>query len=241
MNAGTSTRVFSNQRETHPALTEVLQRHFESEWRQPLHEPSVEAFNRLLKLVDFTRYRERLILDSGCGTGAGTLAIAAREPGSLVLGIDRSSHRLAKTGHGSFPCRDGNVIWIRSELETFWRLAAMAGWKLYRHFILYPNPWPKKAQLRRRWHAHPVFPVLLGLGGILEMRTNWQVYAREFARALEFATGSRPGVDPLTCKEPLTPFERKYSASGHALYQVVADLGGLNLDVPSFPVQTGSG
>ena len=50
--------------------------------------------------------------------------------------------------------------------------------------FLYPNPWPKKKHLGRRWHGAPVFPALVKLGGELEMRSNWQTYLDEFALAL---------------------------------------------------------
>jgi len=116
------------------------------------------------------------------------------------------------------------VIWLRAELATFWRLAVQAGWRLHRHFLLYPNPWPKPGHLRRRWHAHPVFPDLLQLGGRLELRSNWAVYAEEFAVAVNHALGTRVQPMRLAGSDDLSPFERKYRASGHALYSVALSL-----------------
>jgi tRNA G46 methylase TrmB len=220
---GTSGKVSSGQREPHPGLDAILEKHFSIPWLQPLHRPSVLAFERLAGMADLSR--RGLVLDSGCGTGFGTRALARRHPSSLVIGVDRSARRLGKTGHRSFPVCEDNVVWVRAELATFWRLALEAGWRLERHYILYPNPWPKKSQIRRRWHAHPAFPALLKLGGILELRTNWQLYAREFARSVEWATGENAPASEFSPGEPLTAFERKYSASGHALYRVVSDLG----------------
>jgi hypothetical protein len=50
------------------------------------------------------------------------------------------------------------MVFVRADLVDYWRLLAEAGIGLARHYILYPNPWPKIGHLARRWHAHPVFP-----------------------------------------------------------------------------------
>jgi tRNA G46 methylase TrmB len=202
----------------------VVRRHGESHWRQPLHAPSAAAFEALGNLLEGEE-RDGLVLDSGCGTAASTGVLAARHPQRLIIGVDRSARRLSRAGDRAWPVRDGRVIRVRAELTTFWRLAAAAGWRLAHHYLLYPNPWPKPAQLRRRWHAHPVFPTLLGLGGRLCLRCNWEVYAREFARAVELLHGRAPSVDRLDSPEGLTPFERKYAASGHGIWEVRAALG----------------
>ena len=220
MKTGKSSKVASSQLAGHPGLPAILNKHFTTQWLQPLHQPSVEAFEQLGRFVETKSFRNKLIFDSGCGTGESTRLIAAQNPSCRVLGVDRSIHRLRKTGHSTFPCNEGNIIWLQAELETFWRLALDHGWKPVRNYLLYPNPHPKRSQLRRRWHAHPVFPALLSLGGCLEMRCNWSVYAQEFASAVGFATGVEVPVHSLVPAVPLSPFERKYAASGHPLYRV---------------------
>lgn len=177
------------------------------------------AFEKLETLLQ--RPVEGLVLDSGCGTGESTRLIARAFPDSLVLGVDKSLARLQRAGAGSFPHREGNAVWLRADLTTFWRLALRAGWRLERHYILYPNPWPKPSALQRRWHAHPVFPDLLRLGGRLEMRCNWEIYALEFARAVNRVLGCHVVPREPAASPVLSPFERKYRASGHQLYSVV--------------------
>jgi tRNA (guanine-N7-)-methyltransferase len=142
-------------------------------------------------------------------------------PDCLVVGVDKSSERLLRTGARSFPHREGNAVWLRADLTTFWRLALQAGWRLHRHYILYPNPWPKPGALQRRWHAHPVFPDLIRLGGLLEMRCNWEPYALEFAAAVNrvLEMNIKPGTPEKLL--PVSPFERKYRNSGHRIYSVV--------------------
>jgi len=213
-----SSAVRSAQQGVHPHLAEVLDTHLHSPWRAPLHAPSVAAFEALQLLIGSER--QRLVLDSGCGTGESTRLIAGAFPDCLVIGVDKSLARLSRGGGAALPRREGNTVWVRAELVTFWRLARSAGWRLERHFLLYPNPWPKAGQLRRRWHAHPVFPDLIRLGGQLEMRCNWEIYALEFAAAVNRVLGTdiRPGQHGESAVT--SPFERKYRASGHELYSV---------------------
>ena len=202
----------------------LVHKHMSTEWRQPLHAPTVKTFAALV--ASGVIPDQKIVLDSGCGTGVSTRQIAEYYPDCLVLGVDKSEARLRKLPASRFSrrCffyREGNAIWLRAELASFWRLAVQAGWRLHRHFLLYPNPWPKPGQVLRRWHAHPVFPALLQLGGQLEMRCNWEIYAREFVAAVEMA-GCRDaqlteGVDSVIT----TPFENKYRNSGQALYCVV--------------------
>ena len=62
------------------------------------------------------------------------------------------------------------------------------------------------------------FPELLRLGGQVELRSNWQIYVEEFGQAMQLA--GQPGVvSRLEVSEPLTLFERKYQASGQALWR----------------------
>lgn len=160
-----------------------------------------------------------LLLDAGCGTGASTLILAERHPEAQVVGVDRSAARLARAPAD----RPGNLLLLRARLEDFWRLLAEADIRLDGHYLLYPNPWPKPGHLSRRWHAHPVFPELLALGGRLELRTNWRIHAEEFARALALhRVEAEPVVSFQPGQMPLSPFERKYAASGHELFRVVA-------------------
>lgn len=219
--------VRSTQAGVHPRLAGLLERHLAETWRAPLHEPSVAAFEELATCLGGRT--AGLILDSGCGTGASTAVLAQRFPDHVVIGIDKSAERLGRGGHSGLPRRVNNAVWLRAELATFWRLALRSGWRLDRHFLLFPNPWPKPAQLQRRWHAHPVFPTLLALGGLLEMRCNWAVYAEEFAFAVNRVLGTRVRPAVLGAADELSPFERKYRASGHRLYSVSVscDAGGV--------------
>jgi tRNA (guanine-N7-)-methyltransferase len=113
-----------------------------------------------------------------------------------------------------------NLRLIRGDLVDIWRILEDADIRLEKHFILYPNPWPKSQHLQRRWHAHAVFPAIIRLGGQLILRTNWEIYAREFADAVQIATGKRPALYQYFPGTFISPFEKKYFLSGHTLYEV---------------------
>ena len=190
-----------------------------------MHPPSCRAFEDLHPIVEAAG--RPLVLDSGCGTGESTRILARAFPDHLVIGVDKSESRLGCLAAPHCPWREGNAVWVRADLTTFWRLAVHAGLALDRHYLLYPNPWPKPGQLQRRWHAHPVVPDVLRLGGRLEMRTNWSVYADEFAFALSRLRDRVVEPAVFEVEEPLTPFERKYRDSGHVLYSVVSESDGV--------------
>ncbi len=207
----------SSQVGIHPRLVETVQRHLGSTWQRPLRAYSPPAFARLAGRL---RVDRRIILDSGCGTGWSTARLAVAHPDCEIVGVDQSPARLRR--HPPLP---PNAHLARADLADFWRLARAAGWRLARHYLLHPNPWPKPGQLQRRWHAHPVWPDLLALGGELELRSNFEIYAREFALALQLA-GFSADVEllSLNAEDAASLFERKYIASGHRIFRVRACL-----------------
>ncbi|SHM56433.1 tRNA G46 methylase TrmB [Fibrobacter sp. UWR3] len=174
----------------------------------------------------------KVILDSGCGTGESTLNIAIANPDVPVIGIDKSAARLTKAGGAGLNGAAGlncaaprNAFLVRAELLDFWRLAlgkVKAGqWHIPYHALYYPNPWPKQSEATRRFHLHPIFPTLLQLGDTLELRTNWELYAREFAEAARVATPDCSiAREPFDPERPITAFERKYKEARQQLWRV---------------------
>jgi tRNA G46 methylase TrmB len=211
--------IVSAQARPHPRLAEIVRKHLDTAYRRKPSEAGNRAFDSVV-----AQLRDPFVLDAGCGTGASTLALAKEFPELFVLGVDKSAARLA-TGqrllaHAGAP---SNIALLHCELVDFWQLAAEAGLRCERQYLLYPNPWPKAEHLQRRWHAHAIFPAIIALGGAIELRTNWRVYAEEFAQALRLA-GSGAYCEEFVPDAPLTPFERKYSASGHRLWRCSAQV-----------------
>ena len=147
-----SSKVYSNQVDVHPELERIVPRHQQTTFRKSIGKPTLDAFEAIDEEVQSSGLT--LILDSGCGTGVGTYKIAAANPNALVIGVDKSAARLSYAKARVNPRCGGNLRFVRAELSDFWRLAADRGWPVEAHYLLYPNPWPKK-QLMRRWHGHP--------------------------------------------------------------------------------------
>ena len=178
-----------------------------------------------------------VVIDSGCGTGESTLHLARKFPDCAVIGIDKSEARIGK-GPGA---RDAegiphNAFWIRAELLDFWRLVLDDRWDVRYHAVFYPNPWPKQSECTRRFHMHPIFPTMMRLAPVTELRTNWEIYAQEFRDAVgvlgeesenvpELADlrGIRAELAPLLPDNPETAFERKYAAAGQPLWRVMVN------------------
>ena len=58
------------------------------------------------------------------------------------------------------------------------------------HYLLYPNPYPTKARLSKRWYGHPCFPLFWTLNShsmTTIIRSNWEQYLIEFAQAIVIA------------------------------------------------------
>jgi tRNA G46 methylase TrmB len=213
-----SSPVESTQQAPHPRLADAVRRHLASPFRREPGAIGRRAFDSVAK-----RLEAPFVLDAGCGTGASTLALARKFPQHTVLGVDKSAVRLARGQRVLARAALPNAVLLHCELVDFWQLACRAGLRCTRQYLLYPNPWPKPEHLKRRWPAHPVLPALLALGGRLELRSNWQVYAQEFAAALRIAGRDAACAKFAPDTEPTTPFEHKYLASGHTLWRCVSD------------------
>jgi tRNA G46 methylase TrmB len=218
----TSRIVTSNQQGLHDKLEAVVSRHLNSPFKRPYPAHSREAFDQAQAWLA-TQGDKPLILDSYCGVGESTAAIAAANPGAAVIGLDKSLHRLDKHSDNYAHREQANYLLLRADVDDFWRLALEAGWQPVQHYLLYPNPWPKASQLKRRCHGSPLFPTLLALGGRIELRSNWRTYVEEFAAALTLA-GHPCQAEPYQPNQVITPFERKYLGSGQSLWRCVGQL-----------------
>lgn len=213
-----SRSIVTNQVGPHRDLARRIGRATASALRKPVAEHTREAFDRARYWLR-TRPDVPLILDAGCGVGLSTRRLAEHFPGQSIIGIDRSADRLSRD-HGALP---DNALLVRADLVDFWRLALADGWQPARHYLLYPNPYPKAAHLKMRWHGHPVFPAILALGGRLEVRSNWRLYVEEFALGVSQVTGRRVEVQAHAIgagEAALTPFEQKYHDSGQSLWRL---------------------
>ncbi|MGJ7456742.1 methyltransferase domain-containing protein [Halomonas sp. MA07-2] len=215
-----SRSIDTNQQGPHEDLARRVTRALEHPLRKPVAEHTRTAFASARTWLA-ARSGIPLILDAGCGVGLSTRRLAARFPAHALIGVDRSESRLSRE-YGSL---SDNALLVRADLVDFWRLALADGWRPVRHYLLYPNPYPKAAHLKMRWQGHPVLPAILALGGRLELRSNWRLYVEEFALAVHQVTGREAQVVIHEPKgDPLTPFEKKYHASGQMLWKLAVEL-----------------
>lgn len=214
--------VTTNQHGNHDDLVSVVMRHLRSPFRKPIQAHNREAFEQAQQLV--ADWQGPLILDSCCGVGESTAWIAEQHPDALVIGVDKSAHRLGRHAQYATAAAGQRYMLVRADLNDFWRLAVAAHWQLEKHYILYPNPWPKASHFSRRWHGSPVWPYVLGLGGTLVMRSNWVTYLTEVASSLALVNCAAQLTPLLAKHEAMTPFERKYQRSGQQLWELSAKL-----------------
>lgn len=176
------------------------------------------AFATLAKRVDGKKW----LVDWGCGKGHSTHYLATKHPDLLCIGIDKSIHRLASTRQWSLK----NLHFIQGNIIDMILLLHKHSLALpQKQFFFYPNPWPKLKHAKRRFHFHPIFPLLLKTAPAAQMRTNWSIYAEEWALACQHL---RPDLNATQTvlepnDSPISAFERKYFEHGSTCYQVLVD------------------
>ena len=216
MNELKSPLIVSSQQAPHKNLAKLVRKYQQTFMQDSIPKHAYDAFEIARQFV----INDSVILDSGCGTGESSFRLAREFPHLKVLGIDKSISRLQRShAHGEAP---KNLLLLQADCIHLWRLIKQAQWDIHKHNLFYPNPWPKPGHLQRRWHAHPVFPTLLALAGEIVMRTNWKIYAQEFAQAIDMSCSCDAEVKQLMLDTDaaFTAFERKYLHSGHELYEV---------------------
>ena len=205
--------VISNQTGPHENLETLVKRHLNNTFLRPYPDFSLNGFEEVNHWV--ARFQRPIIFDSYCGVGESTVELAKQHPEASVIGIDKSFHRLKKHDEHYRQSGIDNYYLIRADIDDFWRLALDDKWQLSHHYLLYPNPWPKSSQIKRRCHGSPLFSSLLALGGELELRSNWSIYVDEFAQALTIA-GYPSTAEAFLTSTAITPFERKYQQANMA-------------------------
>lgn len=203
----------TRQISSHHNLTNLVDKYAQSEFLRPIPSHQYDVFE---KINSFVKEKDRpIILDSGCGTGLSTKILAEQFPLHTVIGIDKSAARLSRAAES----RRENLLLVRGDLIDLWRLFARERFNIERHYLLFPNPWPKIGHLKRRFYAHPIFKVMISLAPYFELRTNWEIYAQECTTALS-ALGHNPKCALKTDREFMTLFEKKYVNANCPIYVV---------------------
>ncbi len=219
MCAANSRSIESNQPGPHHRLEAVVSKHLNSVSKKPVAAHTRQAFERMEEWLSANK-NAPLILDACCGVGDSTRNLAVQYPEHQIIGVDKSIKRLTRERAHEDP---NNMLLLQADLNDFYGLLVQSRLKVDRHYILYPNPWPKAAHLGRRWHGAPVFADIVKIRAQLELRSNWKLYLQEFQIALEVA-GITSSLDALIPSQPITPFEAKYLKSGQQLWQLTSKI-----------------
>lgn len=87
-----------------------------------------------------------LALDLGCGNGAFLAALAAREPGLNVLGVEKKSYRVRQARRRAEGLPNARVA--EGEVEEV--LRGLPPGSVARAYLLFSDPWPKRRHAVRR-------------------------------------------------------------------------------------------
>tara|TARA_R110000772_G_scaffold204946_1_gene315206 strand:- start:1106 stop:1798 length:693 start_codon:yes stop_codon:yes gene_type:complete len=218
---GDSKAIVTNQPGIHEKLLAIVNKHVAHPSQKPIQAHTQQAFDDINAIVqDFSG---EIILDSCCGVGQSTRLLAKQNPTALVIGVDKSAHRInrnvGEVEHDDGKGKVENYHLVRADLNDFYRLVVAANWPVAKHYILYPNPWPKAKHVQRRWHGSAVFPQIIAVGQEIILRSNWLLYLEEFQLAAEVLS-FKGEISTVSVTQPLTPFEAKFHASGQQCWQL---------------------
>jgi tRNA (guanine-N7-)-methyltransferase len=180
--------------------------------------------------------RAPVVVEIGFGNGENLLALAAADPARDFLGIEVHragvGHLLLRAGEA----RIGNLRVMRHDaVEVFDRHIAPDS--LDEVLVLFPDPWHKKRHHKRRL-VQPGFVALLAsrlrIGGLLQLATDWEPYARQMLEVLSAEPSLRnaapvsvpdggaaePGFVPRPAWRALTRFERRGHRLGHGVWDL---------------------
>jgi tRNA (guanine-N7-)-methyltransferase len=246
MTVSQARRISTNQLGVNEDLMKVLDKHKTNRFKRPIARHTRDAFANMLEWLGL--WEGEVFIDAGCGVGESTINIAAKYPHAKVVGVDKSIARLGKhksyaehsnansemAGSNPLEARyidisDDNYLLLQADLNDFWRLLAdyteadKPRWHVAKQFILYPNPYPKKTQLGKRWHGSALFPFIVKISSNIEVRSNWRLYVDECLIAAEYygLTGSIDIIEASDNTMPYTPFERKYVDSNQTCFKLV--------------------
>lgn len=216
-----SKSVTTNQEGIHDDLQKIYQR-YTLNYQRPIADFSKATYQEIKSCAQDLQ----IIFDFGCGIGESTYHLAKSNPDSVVIGIDKSLSRLERKNIFKKEHIE-NMHLFRGELLDLifliFRGYQTNELKIKKMYFLYPNPWPKKIHVKRRFHANPIAPFIFGINVPIVLRSNWKLYLEEFifmANLFERSKHELKQID-VDHQGALTPFERKYTQSDQPVYELI--------------------
>jgi tRNA (guanine-N7-)-methyltransferase len=153
-------------------------------------------------------------VDLGCGDGSFLAEIAAANPGTDFLGIERLPGRV-RSAHRKITERgltNARVLLVETSYAVRRMLPASSVTQFY---LMFPDPWPKRRHWRRRVVTEDFFASVhraLVPHGVLRIATDQIDYFREIERLAGEATQFVTNHDPQPTGTRST-FEKRFSQS----------------------------
>ena len=164
-----------------------------------------------------------LEVDVGCGEGAFTVAIAAKNPAHNFLGIERLLGRVRKVCRRAVRAGVANVRLLRLESSYSVRHLLAPGSVAVFH-IMFPDPWPKRKHHRRRLINREFLDAVrdaLQPRGELRLTTDDADYFEWMQAAAAAHEGFAPGPWPDDPEYPQTDFEKRFRAIGKPIHRLL--------------------
>jgi tRNA (guanine-N7-)-methyltransferase len=211
---GEAVRTYKARRRSSPGQVEVLER---------LRPAYAVAPDRPLDAVAVFGRTAPLVLEIGSGTGEAAVAMAAADPARDLLavevhtpGIATLLRRVEDEGLRNVRVVEGDGLQVLAE--------ALGPGSLDEVRVYFPDPWPKARHAKRRL-VTPSFTALVASrlrpGGRLHVATDWASYAELVLEVV----GASPSLEVVSRERgarPLTRFERRGTAAGREITDVVA-------------------
>jgi tRNA (guanine-N7-)-methyltransferase len=166
-----------------------------------------------------------VVLEIGFGMGETTATIAAAQPHVDFLGVEMHLPGVGALLRRVDDAKLTNVRIVRAdavEVVATIPSASLAGIHVY-----FPDPWPKKRHHKRRLLQAPFVHDLaarLAPGGYLHVATDWAPYADEILAVMvaePLLANSSDGFASRPAWRPLTKFEQRGIARGHAVFDLL--------------------
>jgi tRNA (guanine-N7-)-methyltransferase len=167
-----------------------------------------------------------LVVEIGFGMGQATAAIAQSRPDTDFLGIEVHAPGVGALLQRIDELRLSNVRIVQHDavevLTSTIEPASLAGLHVF-----FPDPWPKKRHWKRRLIQPPLVALAasrLAAGGVLHCATDWQPYAEQMLEVLAaepLLVNTTPSYAPRPGARPETKFERRGTALGHGVWDLV--------------------
>ena len=186
--------------------------------------------HQLLESVDWKRIFGRpgpVEIEIGIGKGRFLLAAAATRPEVLHLGIEWANKYLRIAEVRAAKRGLENVRFVRVDARELVHRAIPSA-TISAYYLFYPDPWPKKRHLKRRFIQTPTADHLgrtLVANGRLHVSTDHEEYWESIEQVLDEhpaferlpAFGDAPF--PLPVDAPLTNYEIKYRIEGRRRFR----------------------